>query len=106
MSKERAARIANSPDASKHVGQKSGGGGSAKQGSRPQRRQSYRQEVLTTIPRRPMRDTDVGDVLVERDGTLCGIVTDRDIVVRALAEDNGNCRIDQRDPLKCRRRDC
>ena len=36
---------------------------------------------------RAMRDTDVGDVLVERDGTLCGIVTDRDIVVRAVAED-------------------
>lgn len=33
-----------------------------------------------------MRDGDVGDVLVERDGTVCGIVTDRDIVVRAIAE--------------------
>ena len=32
MSKSRAARIANSPDASKHGGQKSGKGGSAKQG--------------------------------------------------------------------------
>ena len=32
MSKERAARIANSPDASKHGGQKSGSGSSAKQG--------------------------------------------------------------------------
>jgi hypothetical protein len=32
MSKERAARIANSPDASKHGGQKSGSGGSSKQG--------------------------------------------------------------------------
>ncbi len=36
---------------------------------------------------RAMRDTNVGDVLVERDGALCGIVTDRDIVVRAVAED-------------------
>lgn len=36
---------------------------------------------------RAMRDTGVGDVLVERDGMLCGIVTDRDIVVRAVAED-------------------
>lgn len=36
---------------------------------------------------RVMRDTDIGDVLVERDGALCGIVTDRDIVVRAVAED-------------------
>ena len=32
MSKQRAARIANSPDASKHGGQKSGSGGNAKQG--------------------------------------------------------------------------
>jgi len=32
MSKERAAKIANSPDASKHGGKSSGKGGSAKQG--------------------------------------------------------------------------
>jgi hypothetical protein len=32
MSKERAARIANSPDASKHGGQKSGSGGDASRG--------------------------------------------------------------------------
>jgi hypothetical protein len=32
MSKERAAKIANSPDASKHGGKKSGKGGNAKQG--------------------------------------------------------------------------
>ena len=32
MSKERAARIANSPDASKHGGEKSGSGSSSKQG--------------------------------------------------------------------------
>jgi hypothetical protein len=32
MSKSRAARIANSPDASKHGGQQSGKGGSSKQG--------------------------------------------------------------------------
>ena len=36
---------------------------------------------------RSMRDGHVGDVLVERDGTVCGIVTDRDIVMRAVAED-------------------
>ena len=35
---------------------------------------------------RQMKDNDVGDVLVRRNGKLCGIVTDRDIVVRALAE--------------------
>jgi CBS domain-containing protein len=41
-----------------------------------------------------MRDNDIGDVLVCDDGKLVGIVTDRDIVVRALAED--------RDPRLCR----
>ena len=36
---------------------------------------------------RAMRDSNIGDVIVlEDDGQLCGIVTDRDIVVRALAE--------------------
>src|SRR4051812_36490954 len=35
---------------------------------------------------RAMRDGDVGDVLVQRGGTVAGIVTDRDIVVRAVAE--------------------
>jgi len=34
-----------------------------------------------------MRDLDVGDVLVGEDGRVSGIVTDRDIVVRAIAED-------------------
>ena len=33
-----------------------------------------------------MREWDIGDVLVERDGKVAGIVTDRDIVVRAVAE--------------------
>lgn len=32
-----------------------------------------------------MRERDVGDVLVVEDGELLGIVTDRDIVVRAVA---------------------
>jgi signal-transduction protein with cAMP-binding, CBS, and nucleotidyltransferase domain len=35
---------------------------------------------------RAMRDNAVGSVLVVRGDTLCGLVTDRDIVVRALAE--------------------
>jgi CBS domain-containing protein len=59
-------------------------------------------EVMTTDPTtlavsssiteaaRVMRDEDIGDVIVMDDGKLCGIVTDRDIVVRALA--------DKRDP--------
>jgi CBS domain-containing protein len=33
-----------------------------------------------------MRDADVGAVVVVRDGRVCGIVTDRDITVRAVAE--------------------
>lgn len=33
-----------------------------------------------------MRDAGIGDVIVERDGEVCGIVTDRDIVVRVVAE--------------------
>ncbi|WP_116997556.1 CBS domain-containing protein [Desertimonas flava] len=33
-----------------------------------------------------MRDKDIGTVLVTTDGTLRGIVTDRDLVVRCLAE--------------------
>ena len=33
-----------------------------------------------------MREWDIGDVLVERNGKVTGIVTDRDIVVRAVAE--------------------
>lgn len=35
---------------------------------------------------RQMRDHHIGDVLVTHDGELCGIVTDRDIVVKAVAE--------------------
>lgn len=33
-----------------------------------------------------MREKDIGDVIVQKDGRLCGIVTDRDIVVRAIAQ--------------------
>jgi len=34
-----------------------------------------------------MRDRDIGDVVVLReDGSLCGLVTDRDLVIRGLAE--------------------
>ena len=35
---------------------------------------------------RSMRDRDIGDVLVVDDGKVRGIVTDRDIVVRAVAD--------------------
>lgn len=34
-----------------------------------------------------MRDTDIGDVIVQDDSRLYGILTDRDIVVRAVADD-------------------
>ena len=33
-----------------------------------------------------MRECDIGDILVCDDGRICGIVTDRDLVVRALAD--------------------
>ena len=35
---------------------------------------------------RLMRDRDIGDVIVERQGAPTGIVTDRDLVVRGMAE--------------------
>jgi CBS domain-containing protein len=35
---------------------------------------------------RTMREADIGDVIVTQGDTLCGIVTDRDITVRAVAE--------------------
>jgi CBS domain-containing protein len=35
---------------------------------------------------RAMRDSHIGDVVVLDNGRICGIVTDRDIVVRAVAE--------------------
>src|ERR1700753_648452 len=36
-----------------------------------------------------MRDTQIGAVLVVNDGALSGMVTDRDLVVRGLAEGHG-----------------
>jgi CBS domain-containing protein len=33
-----------------------------------------------------MRDAGIGDVIVQEDGQVCGIVTDRDIVVRTVAQ--------------------
>ena len=35
---------------------------------------------------RAMRDQDIGDVIVVENNQICGIVTDRDIVVRTVAE--------------------
>lgn len=33
-----------------------------------------------------MREHDIGDVVVRKDGKLCGIVTDRDIAIRVVGE--------------------
>ncbi|WP_338711852.1 CBS domain-containing protein [Streptomyces virginiae] len=46
-------------------------------------------ERLTSLAEaaRVMRDADIGDVLVVEEGRLRGILTDRDLVVRGLAED-------------------
>ena len=56
------------------------------------------EEIMTRNPRtveiadslvdaaREMRDADIGNVIVTDGGQVAGIVTDRDIVVRAIAE--------------------
>jgi CBS domain-containing protein len=56
------------------------------------------EEIMTHDPRtvdasaslvdaaREMRDGDVGDVVVTREGRVTGILTDRDIVIRGVAE--------------------
>ncbi len=56
------------------------------------------QDVMTTDPvaldasepvleaAKRMKDHDIGDVIVLDDGQVCGVVTDRDIVVRVLAD--------------------
>ncbi|MBT2450856.1 CBS domain-containing protein [Streptomyces sp. ISL-43] len=45
-------------------------------------------EKLTSLAEaaRVMRDADIGDVLVVDEGRLCGVLTDRDLVIRAIAE--------------------
>src|SRR2546430_8491527 len=50
-----------------------------------------RLQVDTTLvdAGRVMRDKDIGDVVVVEDERLIGVVTDRDIVVRAVAEGLG-----------------
>ena len=56
------------------------------------------EEIMTRDPRtvdagdtiadaaRTMRDSDIGDVVVMENGRVTGIVTDRDIAIRAIAE--------------------
>lgn len=43
-------------------------------------------DVALTEAAKIMRDHSIGGVLVTSDGHLCGMLTDRDIVVRAVAE--------------------
>src|SRR4051794_22882704 len=43
------------------------------------------EEALVVDAAKTMRDSDVGDILVTRRGKLAGIVTDRDITVRVVA---------------------
>jgi CBS domain-containing protein len=47
----------------------------------------YSQTIGETA--RVMRDSQVGAVLVVNDGALAGLVTDRDLVIRGLAEGEG-----------------
>jgi CBS domain-containing protein len=42
---------------------------------------------------RTMRESGIGDVIVTEGGQVCGIVTDRDIVVRALADGKTDARL-------------
>jgi CBS domain-containing protein len=43
--------------------------------------------AAVTEAARSMKTRDVGDVIVLEGGMICGVVTDRDIVVRAIADD-------------------
>lgn len=60
-------------------------------------------DLLTTCPpdasiadaARLMRDHEIGDVLVVDDDRLCGIVTDRDLVVRCLADGDADSTVRQ-----------
>ena len=46
------------------------------------------------VAARIMRDEDAGSVPVIEDGRVVGIVTDRDIVVRAVADGDFDCTVD------------
>jgi len=72
-------------------------------------------EVMTPNPRtvqpgddiqvaaRIMRDEDAGSVPVVEDGRVVGIVTDRDIVIRAVADGDFDCTVEdiQSDDVVC-----
>src|SRR5205823_13865966 len=44
-----------------------------------------------------MRECDIGDIVMCDDGRICGIVTDRDLVVRALADGHAPDQLTLRD---------
>lgn len=48
---------------------------------------SCEHETTLVAAAKAMESHDIGNVVVTRDGKACGIVTDRDIVVRGLARD-------------------
>ena len=48
---------------------------------------TLQEEATVADAAKRMRDEDIGDVLVVREGGLTSIVTDRDIAVRVVAED-------------------
>jgi CBS domain-containing protein len=56
-------------------------------------------EATTTVAEvaKQMDREDIGEVLVAEEGRVCGLVTDRDIVVRAIAEgrDPTSTRVDE-----------
>jgi CBS domain-containing protein len=52
---------------------------------------------LVRVAAKKMRDAGVGDVIVVEEGTIVGILTDRDIVTRLVAAGQ--------DPTRCRVRD-
>lgn len=80
--------------------EQAGGGVPEQRGMVPQQRGKV-SDIMTAAPvgvyysqtigetARIMRDTQVGAVLVVNDGALSGMVTDRDLVVRGLAEGEG-----------------
>jgi CBS domain-containing protein len=57
---------------------------------------TVRPQTTLTEMAREMRDNDIGAVVVEDDGRLRGLVTDRDVVVRAIADgkDPGGTRVE------------
>jgi CBS domain-containing protein len=54
-------------------------------------------DLPLTDAARVMRDSDIGDVILIEGGSVCGIVTDRDIVVRGIAsgKDPSTTRLDE-----------